>query len=174
MARRHIHPAREPAWTRLKTAIGAFLMEFGEFESLGLRSALLALFPDEVLVETLQELMDTEHRFKLLQKVAERRGTPADVMKDLKRVLAKARKIRDVRNEVAHNWAVDDVPPGLHALGIVRPTWKRPARQSEPGQQKNLWVITADEIEDYARQAAQLNAEFAVVSGRLIVSSTRR
>ncbi len=98
------------------------MMEFGLFESSALEYALAAVVGDPIVLETIQAVMvNSEDRFKLLQKIAERRRMPAALIKELKTVLKEARDLREIRNIVAHNMCVDDVPPGLHALGVRRP-----------------------------------------------------
>ncbi len=57
-------------------------------------------------------------------------------------------------------------PVCMHS-GSAGPPWKRPDQISRPGENKNLWVIPAEEIEQYTARAGALVGSMRQVAGKL-------
>jgi hypothetical protein len=164
--------ASDELYQKLKLAVGAFLVEFTAFESNYLRAAIATLSTDAQLVSHVMELLELEGRLKLLKRMAEVRQVPDRLMQDLQSVLSKARKLRDHRNEIAHNPAVVDVSgepfAGVH---LPRSKVKRPSTPMRSMEElvavRRSWMRSLEDIEGYTRDTLELQRAMHGIIERL-------
>jgi len=159
-------------YDKLKLAVGAFLVEFTAFESMYLEAAIGTLSTDAQLVSYVIELLELEDRLKLLKRLAEARHVSGVLTRDLQSALSKARKLRDHRNEIAHNAAVIDVT-GEPFAGVNLPKSKRkmptalPRTREELAALKRSWMRSLDDIEGYTRDTIALQRTMRGITERL-------
>ena len=164
--------ASNELYGKLKLAVGAFLVEFTAFESMYLEVAINTLSRDAQLVSHVMELLELEDRLKLLKRLAEARHVSEVLMRDLQSALSKARKLRDHRNEIAHNAAVIDVT-GEPFAGVNLPRSKRkmpsapPQTREELAALKRSWMRSLDDIEGYTRDTIELQRSMRGIIERL-------
>ncbi len=89
----------------LQAAIGTFFVEFSAFESQAVREALRALSKDPEFVRRSEEILELDGRLTLLQRLAFARGVSPPLIGALEKIVVRARKLEEQREEVAANLA---------------------------------------------------------------------
>ena len=174
--RYHIEPATCDALSQgisvqLKAAIGAFFIEFSKFETQFIGMALRSLSKDSVFVEHAEKLLDFEARLKLLERMAFARDIPPSLMAELEALLLRARKLYDVRQDVARNLATMEsdgrhqAAPGA-TQAKVKPLKPRKADYAQLAQIANL-VPTTAEVQIYTAEAIELQESLRAISDKL-------
>ena len=154
---------------QLKAAIGIFFIEFSKFETQFVGTALRSLSKDSVFVEHAEKLLDFDARLKLLERMAFARDIPPGLMAELEALLLRARKLHDMRQDVARNLAAmesENASSSGTASAKVKPLKPRKADYAQLAQIANL-VPTAAEVQTYATEAVELQESLHAISGKL-------
>ena len=136
---------------QLKTAVGAFFVEFSSFETHSVGMALRSLSKDAVFVQQTERLLDLEGRLTLLNRMALARGISPIVMAELDACLLRARKLRDQRDEVARNMM------NLEGSGSA-PRAPKPlrVRRTNFAQLEQLWMPGLAQIQMLTTESVEL------------------
>jgi hypothetical protein len=134
---------------QLKTAVGAFFVEFSSFETQSVGMALRSLSKDAVFVQQTERLLDLEGRLTLLNRMALARGISPIVMAELDACLLRARKLRDQRDEVARN---------MMNLEGSAPRAPKPlrVRRTNFAQLEQLWMPGLAQIQMLTTESVEL------------------
>jgi hypothetical protein len=100
----------------LQAAIGTFFVEFSAFESQAVRDALRALSKDSEFVRRSEEMLEFQGRLTLLQRLAHARGVSPPLIGELEKIVVRARKLEEQREEVAATLAASHVSVPTIAL----------------------------------------------------------
>jgi hypothetical protein len=155
---------------QLKDAIGSFLVEFSKFEIQSVGMALRALSKDPVFVEHAEQLLDLEGRLKLLERLAFARGVPPQLIAELEACLLHARKLLEHHDEVRRKMSMADMggaKKGPGAAAKFRMSRRQNADFSTLAKLENLWVPAAEQIEEYTREAVDLQETLRDITARL-------
>src|SRR5665213_3711405 len=95
-------------YDEFRFAVGTFLTEFAAFESMYVETVLSALIPDQELVDCLGELMEIDKRMLLVQRLADFRKLPEQLVDEIRSARKAAKPVVESRNLVAHNaiWVI--------------------------------------------------------------------
>jgi hypothetical protein len=161
----------------LRNAIGNFLTDFAWFESVYLTEALKGLSSDPMLVEHLPELMELSRRLKLMKYLGAAQNLPQTLRDDISHVCNVARKISEIRNEIAHGpAALTGVflmdPEAQLTPGVQRPRSKRAiSRESlTPEQLKAMnleWIHDLPSIREWTGVTVELQAATRHLASKL-------
>jgi hypothetical protein len=117
---------------QLKTAIGAFFVEFSKFEG----------------------------RLTLLDRMAHARGISLSIMGELDALLLRARKLREQRDEIARNLATidaEDIKPHLGSVPRrLRVSRSRRADLAQLAEVEQLWTPGLVQVQQFATEAIEL------------------
>ncbi len=154
---------------QLKDAIGSFLVEFSKFEIQSVGMALRALSKDPVFVEHAEQLLDLEARLKLLERLAFARGVPPHLIAELEACLLHARKLLEHHTDVRRNMAVSagGTGKGLGSSAKFRMSRRQNADFSTLARLENLWTPAAEQIQEYTREAVELQETLRDITERL-------
>ena len=155
---------------QLKDAIGSFLVEFSKFEIQSVGMALRALSKDPVFVEHAEQLLDLEARLKLLERLAFARGVPAHLIAELEACLLHARKLLEHHDDVRRKMTVADMGgarKGPVSAAKFRMSRRQNADFSTLAKLENLWVPAAEQIQEYTREAVELQETLRDITERL-------
>ena len=151
---------------QLKAAIGAFLIEFSKFETQSVGTVLRSLSKDAVFVEQAERLLDLEARLKLVERMAFARGVTPTLMAEIEALLLRARKLQDIRHDVARSLAAVDFETGKRALNappsMVKELKPRKADYAQLAQAANLVPALAEILRDTAEAVALQESVLAI------------
>ena len=140
----------------LKAALGSFLAEINRFETEAVRSALQRLSRDACFAERAEQLLDLKARLTLVERLAGARLLASELTASLLDLLSRARRLLDVRDDIAQVPAILTADsPGTTPLIVRRRPASTPGR---PGKPEDLWFPGAQQLHAYASEAMQLNA----------------
>jgi hypothetical protein len=172
-------------WEELRNAIGAFLGDFAQFESLLLTAMFRGVTTDPVLVEYLSEYVDVHYRLRLLRQLAKAKQLPDVLQREIRGVCKEADKLRECRNDIAHN------PPMLFGAslsdptapvfaGVQRPRSARhvPHTSATPSAEEiaalqRRWSHDMPTIREWDRIAQQLCAAAHVLANKLMLHKVK-
>jgi hypothetical protein len=158
-----------------KAAIGSFFDEFSKFETLSIGTALRSLSQDSLSVDHAEELLDFEARLKLLERMAFARDIPSSLMMELEAVFLRARKLHDLREELARNVAAaaNDEQESATARQNAgsqpanrKPMKRRKANYAKLEQLANV-VPAESTVVDYAAEAVELQDALHAISAKV-------
>lgn len=155
---------------QLKDAIGSFLVEFSKFENHSVGMALRALSKDPVFVEHAEQLLDLEARLKLLERLAFARGVPPLLIAELEACLLHARKLLERHDEVRRKMTgTEGESPNTGAGSAIgfRLSRRQNADFATLAHLENLWVPAAERVEEYAREAVELQEALRDITRKL-------
>jgi hypothetical protein len=153
---------------QLEAAIGAFFVEFSKLETQFVGMALRSLSKDSVFVEHAETLLDLDARLKLLERLAFARDIPPALIGELEALLLRARKLHDLRQDVARNSVTveADVKPALGVPPKINQLKPRKADYAQLAQVANL-VPTIPEVQTHTAEAIELQHSLHAMSDKL-------
>lgn len=168
-------------WEELRNAIGAFLGDFAQFESLLLTAVFRGVTSDTVLVEYLSEYVDVHFRLRLLRQLVKARQLPDVLQREIRDVCKVADKLRECRNDIAHNPAMlfgtslsDPASPVFAAVQRPRSARQMPRASSalsteEIAAWQRQWSHDVPTIRRWDEIAQQLCAATHVLANKLML-----
>ena len=157
-----------------KAAIGAFFSAFETVETVSLGIALRSLSPDPQSVDDASGMLDFDARLKLLERMAFACGVPDALMAELEELLLRARKLYELRDEVARTLDAEAKP---ELKRQTRPSGPRQASKTQTEHLARLVELAnsaraASRVADSTKEAVGLQDALRAIAARLALHVT--